>query len=104
MATGSHRRTRLTGFVVLTAAAVPVGGELTARVDRLFHIAPLAPEGASYYLWALVAIRFAAAVAFAWLAARLLRAHVTAAAATSLLGSLSHDDRSRPRLRGSFSV
>jgi len=103
MATGSHRRIRLVGFVLLAVAAVPVGAELTARVDRMFHVAPLAPQGAAYYLWALVAIRFVAAVALAWLVARLLRAHVTVGAAASLLGALAQDDRSRPRLRGSFS-
>ena len=42
-------RRGLAAFALLVVVAEVAGRSLTAHVDRVFHVAPLAPTGASYY-------------------------------------------------------
>jgi hypothetical protein len=73
---------------------------LTTRVDRALHVEPLAPSGATYYPFLLVAVKVVAALGLAALLARLIRAHAAADAGHRLLARLGHvGERRAPRLQ-----
>jgi hypothetical protein len=94
------RRRGLATFALLVLAAEVAGRSLTARVDRLLHVAPLANSGADYYPAALVCIKIAAAVGLAALLARLVRARGAAEAGERLLTTLGHrHHRPSPQLQ-----
>ena len=67
---GSRPRRGSCTFALLVVVAEVAGRSLTAHVDRAFHVAPLAPTGASYYPFLLVAVKIVAALALAALLAR----------------------------------
>ena len=85
---GSSARLRgAATFVVLVAVAEVCGRSLTRRVDRVFHVAPLARTNTSYYPFLLVGVKIVAALALAALLARAARAW---AAARPVTGSSRH--------------
>jgi hypothetical protein len=95
-----QRRKGLAAFALLAVVAEAAGRSVTARVDRALHVSPLAPKGADYYPFLLVAVKVVAALALAGLLARLVRAHATATAGNRVLAALDHRHvRRSPRLR-----
>jgi hypothetical protein len=97
-----HRLVRKRGlvtFAILVVVAEVLGRSLTAHVDRLFHVEPMAPKDASYYPFLLVGVKIVGALALAALLARGLRAWAAADAGNRLLTALgrAHEHRS-PRL------
>ncbi len=50
------RKRGLVTFGVLVVIAEVAGRSLIGRVDRVFHVAPIAPPDASYYPFLLVAV------------------------------------------------
>jgi hypothetical protein len=99
------RRKGLATFAVLLAVAEMVGRSATTRVDRGLHVAPLAPSGAGYYPFLLVAVKVLAALVLAALLARLMRAHAAARAGDRLLARLGHAaERPTPRLQVALSL
>jgi hypothetical protein len=84
----------------LAIVAEVVGRSFTTRIDRALHVAPLAPEGANYYPFLLVAVKIVGALALAAVLARILRAHATANAGNRLLTAVGHSNERRSvRLR-----
>jgi hypothetical protein len=75
------------------------GRSVTARLDRLFHVKPLAAPLASYYPFLLAGIRVLAALALAAIAWRLLRAHGIATAGEGLMREAGRRRIGTPRLR-----
>ena len=57
------RRRGTATFALLVLVAEVVGRSLTTRVDRAFHVAPLAPTGANYYPFLLVGLKVVGALA-----------------------------------------
>jgi hypothetical protein len=97
-------RRGLAAFALLVVIAEVAGRSLTARVDRLFHVQPLAPTGASYYPFVLVALKIVAALACAALLARATRARAAADAGERLLAAVGHgQQRPSPRFRPGLS-
>jgi hypothetical protein len=95
-----RRGQRSLAFALLVVLAEVAGRSLTGRVDRALHVAPLAPPGADYYPFLLVAVKILAALALAALLARLMRAHAAAHAGDRLLARLGHGhERRLPRLQ-----
>jgi hypothetical protein len=95
-----RRGQRILAFALLVALAEVFGRSITVRVDRALHVAPLAPTGADYYPFLLVAVKIVAALALAALLARLMRAHAAAHAGDRLLARLGHGhERRLPRLQ-----
>jgi hypothetical protein len=94
----TRRRTldRAAAFALLVLLAEVGGRSATARVDSALHVEPLAPSGADYYPFLLVAVKVLAALAVAGVLGRALRAHSTAAAGHRLLVRLGHPVRARP--------
>jgi hypothetical protein len=85
-------------FLMLVVVAEVAGRSLTRRVDAGFHVAPLAPSGATYYPFLLVGIKVLAALGLAGLLARFVRAHATARAGQRLLDRVGdRSDRRAPR-------
>lgn len=98
------RRKGITTFALLVLIAEVAGRSLTARVDRMFHVNPLAPSGAEYYPFLLVGVKVAGALLLAALLARATRAHAAAEAGDRLLAALGHGHARRtPRLRPGLS-
>ena len=93
------RKRGMVTFAILVLVAEVVGRSLTAHVDRVFHVAPMAPPDASYYPFLLVAVKVAGALVLAALLARATRARAAAGAGDRLLTALgrAHERRS-PRL------
>jgi hypothetical protein len=93
------RKRGLVTFAILVVTAEVAGRSLTPHVDRLFHVEPLAPKGASYYPFLLVGVKVVGALAVAALFARGLRVWAAADAGNRLLTALgrAHERRS-PRL------
>ena len=89
------RRRGILTFALLVLIAEIVGRGATTRVDRALHVEPLAPSGASYYPFLLVAAKIVAALVLAALLARLMRGRAAAEAGHRLLGQASRG----PRLR-----
>lgn len=96
-------RRRLTGaaaFALLALVAELTGRSIIVRLDRAFHVVPLAEPTTRYYPILLAGVRAIAALLLAAVAWRLVRAHVTAAAAERLLGAIGHrHHRARPQVR-----
>jgi len=85
-------------FALLVVLAEVAGRSATARIDRALHVAPLAPPGADYYPFLLVAVKIVAALGLAAVLARLMRAHAAAHAGDRLLARLGHaHERRLPR-------
>ena len=97
-------RRGLAAFALLVVVAEVAGRSLTAHVDRLFHVAPLAPTGASYYPLVLVVLKIVTALACAALLARSTRAWAAADAGERLLAAIGHGHERRvPRFRPGLS-
>ena len=97
-------RRGLAAFALLVVVAEVAGRSLTAHVDRLFHVAPLAPTGASYYPFLLVVLKIVTALACAALLARSSRAWAAADAGERLLAAIGHGhERRAPRFRPGLS-
>ena len=98
---GGARRTSTNRavFALLALVCELTGRSLTTRLDRLFHVAPLAAPMTSYYPFLLAAVRVAAALALAGVAWRLLRAHGIATAGEPLAGAGGQRRVGTPRLR-----
>ncbi len=97
-------RRGLAAFALLVAVAEVAGRSLTAHVDRIFHVEPLAPTGASYYPFLLVVLKIVTALACAALLARATRARAAAEAGERLLAAVGHaHQRSTPRFRPGLS-
>jgi len=97
-------RRGLPTFGLLAVVAEVAGRSLTARVDRVFHVAPLAPSGASYYPFVLVALKIVTALACAALLARASRAWAAADAGERLLVAVGQGhERRAPRFRPGLS-
>jgi hypothetical protein len=87
-------------FALLAIVAEVVGRSFTTRIDRVFHVAPLAPKGADYYPFLLVGLKVVGALALAAVVARIVRAHATADAGNRLLTAVGHShERRAVRLR-----
>ena len=86
-------------FVLLALICELTGRSVTVRLDRLFHVAPLAAPMASYYPFLLAAIRVVAALALAGVAWRLLRAHGIANGGEALMRPVGQRRVGAPRLR-----
>src|SRR5947209_4966201 len=98
MLRGAVRRRGLATFLLLVVLAEVAGRSFTTRVDRALHVRPLAPSGADYYPFLLVAVKIVAALALAALLARLIRAHASAEAGERLLSRLGQvGERRAPR-------
>jgi hypothetical protein len=98
------RRQGIATFALLVVVAEVAGRSLTGRVDRALSVEPLAPSGASYYPFLLVAVKVIAALALAALAARAMRARATESAGRRLLSAVgSRHRRPAPRLRATLS-
>ncbi|HVV57965.1 MAG TPA: hypothetical protein VHC45_06340 [Gaiellaceae bacterium] len=99
-----QRCRRHAAFALLAIFAEVAGRSLTARVDGLFHVTPMARTTADYYPVLLVAVKILGALALAWALARLVRAWGAADAGNRLLVAVGHrPERRRPRLRPSLS-
>ena len=97
-------RRGLAAFALLVVVAEVAGRSLTAHVDRVFHVAPLAPTGASYYPFLLVLLKIVTALACAALLARVTRALAAADAGERLLAAVGHGhERRAPRFRPGLS-
>jgi hypothetical protein len=97
------RRQGVATFALLVVLAEVAGRSLTTRVDRVFSVQPLAPSGASYYPFLLVAVKVVAALALAAIVARAMRTRATANAGERLLAAVGSKQRQRPRLRPTLS-
>jgi len=94
------RRRGILTFLLLVVLAEVLGRSITTRVDRALHVEPLAPSGASYYPFLLVAVKVLAALGLAGLLARASRGHAAADAGHRLLSRLGHGaERRAPRLQ-----
>ncbi len=100
MTTRRCRRSKTATFLLLVALAEVAGRSATGRVDRALHVQPLAPSGADYYPFLLVAVKVLAALGVAALLARAVRGHAAADAGHRLLARLGHAGEPRkPRLQ-----
>ncbi len=86
-------------FALLALVTELTGRSLTTRLDRAFHVVPLATPTTPYYPFVLAGVRILAATVLAAVAWRLLRAHVTAAAGELLLRAAGQTHARAPRLR-----
>ena len=97
-------RRGLATFALLVVVAEVAGRSLTARVDRAFHVEPLAPTSASYYPFLLVALKIVVALACAALLVRAARAWAAADACERLLAAVGQGHQQRaPRYRRGLS-
>jgi hypothetical protein len=103
MHTRLRPRRGLATFALLVVVAEVAGRSLTAHVDRVFHVAPLAPTGASYYPFVLVAVKVVTALTCAALLARAARAWAAADASERLIAAVGHNHRRAPRFRPGLS-
>lgn len=94
---------RVAAFAFLALVAELAGRSVTGRVDRTFHVAPLARSDTSYYPFLLAGVKVVAAFALAALAARAARTRASAEAGRRVLGVMDATVK-RPRLRLSLSV
>src|SRR5262249_61168086 len=102
---GRALRTRgLATFALLAVLAELAGRSLTARVDALLHVEPLANSGTDYYPFLLAGVKVLCALALAGLLARATRARAAAEAGERLLHAIGHGHESRtPKLRPQLS-
>jgi len=102
MSAGGRRRfAKAACFALLALITELTGRSITTRLDRAFHVAPLAAPSTRYYPFVLAGVRALAAFALAAVAWRLLRAHLTASCGERLLGAAGqrHSGAPKPRLR-----
>lgn len=99
-----RRRTEFAVFALLALAAELTGRSITARLDRAFHVTPLAAPRTSYYPFLLSGVRLVAAVALATVVWRLVRAHATATAGEAVLRAVGHRGFRPPSLRLTLSL
>src|SRR5207244_3630585 len=93
------RKRGLVTFAILVLIAEVAGRSLTAHIDRVFHVDPIARPDASYYPLLLVGVKIVGALALAGLLARGTRARAAAAAGDRLLTALGRGHARRsPRL------
>jgi hypothetical protein len=104
MRLGPLRKRDLATFAALVLIASVAGTSVTRRVDAALHVTPLAPSGASYYPFLLVATKIIGALTLAALLARATRAHAAADAGHRLLAAVGHRGARRPRLRPGLSL
>jgi hypothetical protein len=86
-------------FALLALIAELTGRSIIARLDRAFHVVPLAQPTTPYYPFLLAGVRAVAALVLAAVAWRLVRAHATAAAGERLLSAFGQRQRGMPQLR-----
>jgi hypothetical protein len=86
-------------FALLALVTELTGRSVTGRLDRAFHVRPLAAPAAPYYPFLLAGIRLVAALALAAIAWRLLRAHATASAGEKVLRAFGQRRVRRPAFR-----
>ena len=86
-------------FGLLALIAEVTGRSITARLDRAFHVVPLAAPETPGYPFLLAGIRTLAALAVTAVAWRLVRAHATARAGERLLQAAGGRCARGPRLR-----
>ena len=99
------RRRGIATFAVLVVCAEVVGRSLIGRVDRVFHVSPLARTDTSYYPFLLVGVKVVGALTLAALLARGLRAWAAADAGRRILAAAGHPHETRsPRLRPGLSA
>jgi hypothetical protein len=94
-----RRGAQIAGFSLLALVGELTGRSLTLRLDLAVHVRPRAAPMAPYYPFLLAGIRLAAALGLAWVAWRLLRAHLSASAGESLLRALGQRRLGSPRFR-----
>ncbi|HZT14476.1 MAG TPA: hypothetical protein VFA19_00885 [Gaiellaceae bacterium] len=100
MPTRRRRPGKAATFLLLVVLAEVLGRSATGRVDRALHVEPLAPSGAGYYPFLLVAVKVLAALGVAALLASAVRGHAAADAGHRLLARLGHaGERRKPRLQ-----
>ena len=99
MSAWRRRLAATAGFALLALLTELTGRSIVVRLDRAFHVVPLATPTTSYYPFLLAGVRALGALLLAWVAWRLVKAHVTAVAAQRLLGSFGQRPRRLPRLR-----
>ena len=85
-----RRLTGAAGFVLPALIAELTGRSIIVRLDRAFHVVPLATPTTRYYPFLLAGVRTLAALLLAAVAWRLVRAHATAVAGQRLLGGFGH--------------
>jgi hypothetical protein len=89
-------------FALLALAVELTGRAVTARLDDLLNVAPLATPTTPYYPFLLAGIRAGAALVVAVVVWRAIRAHAAATAGERLLGRIG--PARRPRLRVTLSL
>ncbi len=97
-----RRATAAAAFALLALVAELTGRSITFRLDRAFHVAPLATPSTPYYPFLLAGVKIVAAVAMAALVWRIVRAHLALVAGERLVATLGQRIAShapRPRLR-----
>jgi hypothetical protein len=99
-----RRRTEVAVFALLALVTELTGRSITARLDRAFHVTPLATPRTSYYPFLLAGIRVLGALALAAVVCRIVRAHVTASAGEAVLRTIGHRGLRRPQLRLALSL
>lgn len=96
---GDRRRlTAAACFGLLALLAELTGRAITARLDGIFRVAPLAAPTTHYYPFLLAGVRTLAAFVVGAVALRAVRAHVAAAAGERLLGRIGRRPRFRVKL------
>jgi len=93
------RPTQVAGFGLLALIGELTGRRITLRLDHAVPVRPRAAPMADYYPFLLAGIRLAAALALAWVAWRLLRAHLIASVGESLLRALGQRRLGSPQFR-----
>jgi hypothetical protein len=99
-----RRRTELAVFALLALVTELTGRSITARLDRAFHVTPVAAPRTSYYPFLLSGVRLLAAIALAAIVWRLVRAHATASAGEAVLRAVGQRGFRPPSLRLSLSL
>jgi hypothetical protein len=95
------RTTALAAFALLALVSELTGRSITLRLDRAFHVAPLATPSTPYYPFLLAGVKIVAALAVAALVWRIVRAQLTLAAGEQLVSTIGDRNAShapRPRL------
>jgi hypothetical protein len=96
----SHRRLAGYGaFVLLALVAELCGRSLTVRLDLGRHVATPSYAGANYYPFLLGGVKIGAALMFAALTWRFIKARAAARAARKLLGAVGARAPRTPRVR-----
>jgi hypothetical protein len=95
---------RIMRVALLTLVTELTGRSITVRLDRAFHVVPLAAPTTPAYPFLLAGVRAVAALALAAIAWRLVRAHATAAAGEGVLNTVGERRGPAPRLHVGISA